>query len=139
PLGKVSAVPIAASGPSGGSFLPLLLIIVFIFGMYFLMIRPQQRRNRELQEMQSNLVPGAEVMTGSGIYGTVTDVDAEEGVVGLEVAEGVILRRAGAAVARVIAAPEVDEEEAEVDEVDDVDEVDHETDVRPNPIIERKD
>jgi preprotein translocase subunit YajC len=129
----------AASGSSGGSFLPLLLIIVFIFGMYFLMIRPQQRRNRELQDMQSNLVPGAEVMTGSGIYGTVAEVDEEEGTIGLEVSEGVVLRVARAAVARIIATPEVDEEDAEVDEVADAEHVDHDTEVRPNPITERKD
>jgi preprotein translocase subunit YajC len=125
-------VPIAAPASGGGSFLPLLLIIVFIFGMYFLMIRPQQRRNRELQQMQARLGPGAEVMTGSGIYGTVTEVDEDEGTIGLEVSPGVTLRVARAAVARVISGADVAEEE-------DADEVDHETDVTPNPIIERKD
>jgi preprotein translocase subunit YajC len=130
-------VPIAASGSSGGSFLPLLLIIVFIFGMYFLMIRPQQRRNRELQQMQAGLVPGAEVMTGSGIYGVVDSVDEEEGTVNLEVSEGVVLRVARAAIAKVISTPEVDEADDSVAEVDD--EADHETDANVNPIIERKD
>lgn len=144
PLRKVSVVLFAAPASGGGSFLPLLLIIVFIFGMYFLMIRPQQRRNRELQQMQSTLGPGAEVMTGSGIYGTVAEVDEEEGIVALEVAEGVTLRVARAAIARVISPAEVYEDE--VDDVEDVDdEVDHETDAtptpapNPNPIIERKD
>jgi preprotein translocase subunit YajC len=113
----------------------LLLIIVFIFGMYFLMIRPQQRRNRELQQMQASLGPGAEVMTGSGIYGIITDIDEDEGVVGLEVSPGVSIRVARAAIARVISAPDVDEDGTE--EVDD--EVDQETNVTPNPIIERKD
>jgi preprotein translocase subunit YajC len=136
-------VPFAAPASGGSSFLPLLLIIVFIFGMYFLMIRPQQRRNRELQQMQSSLGPGAVVMTSSGIYGTVEEVDEEEGIIDLEVADGVTLRVARAAVARVIAPAEADEDEVdEVDEVEDVaDEVDHETDTAPtpNPIIERKD
>jgi preprotein translocase subunit YajC len=117
----------------------LLLIVVFIFGMYFLMIRPQQRRNRELQQMQSSLGPGAEVMTGSGLYGTITEIDEDEGVVGLEISPGVTVRVARAAIARVISAADV--EDADTEEVDDeVDhEVDHETDVAPNPIIERKD
>jgi preprotein translocase subunit YajC len=127
-------VPIAASGTSGGNFLPLLLIIVFILGMYFLMIRPQQRRNRELQQMQSSLAPGAEVMTGSGIYGTVSEIDEDEGVVTLEIAPDVHMRVARAAIARVISAADVADEEDAVD-----DEVDHETDVTPNPITERKD
>jgi preprotein translocase subunit YajC len=129
-------VPIAASASGGGSFLPLLLIVVFILGMYFLMIRPQQRRQRDLQQMQATLGPGAEVMTGSGIYGTVTEVDEDEGTIGLEVSPGVSLRIARAAVARVISAPEYEEE---ADEVEAEAEVDHETDSATNPIIERKD
>jgi preprotein translocase subunit YajC len=132
-------VPIAASGTSGGSFLPLLLIIVFIAGMYFLMIRPQQRRARDLQQMQSTVGPGAEVMTGSGIYGTVVEVDEEEGVIHLEIAPDVTIRVARAAVARVISGAEAVEED--VTEVDDAvdDEVDHETDAVSDPVRERKD
>ena len=127
------------AAPSGGaaaqlfSFFPFIAIFVIF---YFLMIRPQQRRNRELQRMQSSLGPGAEVMTGSGIYGTVTDIDEEEGTLGLEVSPGVTIRFARGAVARVITSGEVDEDD---DVQEPVDEVDHETDVTPNPIIERKD
>ncbi len=135
-------MPIAAPASGGSSFLPLLLIVVVIFGMYFLMIRPQQRRNRELQQMQASLGPGAVVMTGSGIYGTVADLDEEEGIIDLEISEGVTIRVARAAVAKVIAPAEVNEDEVEdVEEVDDVvDEVDHATDQPAvNPVIERKD
>jgi preprotein translocase subunit YajC len=129
-------VPLA-QGSSTGNYLPLLFIVAIIGGMYFLMIRPQQRRNRELQQMQATLGPGAEVMTGSGIYGTVTDVDDAEGTIDLEVSPGVTITFARAAVARVISgAPEADED----DEVEDAeDEVDHEADKAPNPIVERKD
>jgi preprotein translocase subunit YajC len=109
--------------------------------MYFLMIRPQQRRNRELQQMQTTLGPGAEVMTGSGIYGTVTDVDDSEGTIDLEVSPGVSITFARAAVARVISAPpeteEDEDDEAAEDEADH--ETDHETDQATNPISERKD
>ncbi len=132
-------MPIAASGTSGGSFLPLLLIIVFIAGMYFLMIRPQQRRARELQQMQSTVGPGAEVMTGSGIYGTVTEIDEEEGVIHLEIAPGVTMRVARAAVAKVISgADAVEEDLTEIDDVVD-DDADHETDAVPDPVREHKD
>jgi preprotein translocase subunit YajC len=86
-------------------------------------------------------------MTSSGIYGTVAEVDEEEGTIGLEVADGVTLRLARAAVARVVAPAEADEDEYEVEEADEVedlaDEVDQPTDTTPtptpNPIIERKD
>ncbi len=136
PLWKVNAVPFA-QGSSTSSFLPLLFVVAIIAGMYFLMIRPQQRRNRELQQMQATLGPGAEVMTGSGIYGTVTDVDEAEGTIDLEVSPGVSITFARAAVARVISAPpETDDDE---DDEAAEDEVDHETDKATSPITERKD
>lgn len=133
-LRKVNAVSFAASG--GGSFFPLLLFIMVPLGMYFLMIRPQQRRQRELAQMQSALAPGAEVMTGGGMYGTVTEVDEEDGTVVLEISSEVHVRFARAAIARVLT-PAADEDTAEpaADEVD----TDQDSDVQANKIIERKD
>ena len=140
---KVNAVSYAATGSSGGSFLPLLLFIMIPLGMYFLMIRPQQRRAREMQRMQSDLAPGAEVMTGSGMYGTVTEIDEEDGTVVLEISSEVHVRFARAAIARVLTqAPAVDEpalaepvraEPAKADVDDDVD-----TDAKANEIINRR-
>ena len=91
---------LAASG-SSGSFFPLLLFILVPLGMYFLMIRPQQRRQKDLAQMQSALAPGAEVMTGSGIYGTVIEVDEEDGSVVLEISSEVNVRFARAAIAQI--------------------------------------
>jgi preprotein translocase subunit YajC len=127
-------VSLAASG-SSGSFFPLLLFILVPLGMYFLMIRPQQRKQRELQKMQTSLQPGAEVMTGSGIYGTVVEIDEEDGTVVLEISSEVNVRFARGAIARVTPAPSSAPEDA----VDDVDEVDHETDTKTPQVIERKD
>ena len=52
-------------------FAPLLLILLVF---YFLIIRPQQKRQRELQELISNLKAGDKVITTGGIIGTVTVV-----------------------------------------------------------------
>ena len=69
------------------AFLPLL----FAFGlMWLVMIRPQQRRMRQHQALVSSLELGDEVITGSGLYGTVTSVDDD--MIGLEVAPGVSVR-----------------------------------------------
>ena len=128
---------LAASGSGGGSSFTLLLFILIPLGMYFLMIRPQQRRARELREMQSALAPGAEVMTSSGIYGTVTEVDQTDDTVVLEISSEVHVRFARAAIGRVLSgAPEAEAEPAE-----ETAEVDHptDTDSQANPIIERKD
>lgn len=76
------------------------MIILLFAVMYFMMIRPQQKRRREAEQMQAALAPGDEVVTIGGLYGTVTGVDDES--VMLEVAPGVETRYVRAAVARVV-------------------------------------
>jgi preprotein translocase subunit YajC len=126
---------ILAAGSSGSSFLPLLFIILIFGAMYFLFIRPQQRRSRELQAMQSRLGPGDEVMTGSGIYGTVAEIDEANGTVDLEISPEVVVRFARGSIARVVT-PVAHEDEATEEPEDDAD---LETDVTDHPVIERRD
>lgn len=76
------------------------MIALVIGAMYFLMIRPQQRRRREAQDMQSGLSVGAEVVTIGGLYATIVDVDTE--TVTLEASPGIRLRYARGAVSRVL-------------------------------------
>ena len=67
------------------SFLPLIAI----FGiMYFLLIRPQQKKMRDLKAMVAALRRGDQVLTGGGIIGKVTKV-GEDGVIEVEIADGV--------------------------------------------------
>ncbi|GAB1693097.1 preprotein translocase subunit YajC [Krasilnikovia sp. M28-CT-15] len=80
--------------------MPLLLIALLFGVMYFMMIRPQQKRRREAQEMQSALGPGDQVVTIGGLHGTVTAADDE--VVTIEASPGVELRFARPAIARVV-------------------------------------
>lgn len=87
----------------------LLLIVAAGAAFYFLIIRPGKQRQRAQQEMQRSLQPGAEIMTSSGIFGTVAVVTDEE--LSLEVSPGVFLRIIPAAVARVVQpAPETETE-----------------------------
>ncbi|WP_306206675.1 preprotein translocase subunit YajC [Actinoplanes sp. RD1] len=90
----------AAQAQEGGSFIPLLLIVLLFGVMYFMMIRPQQKRRREAQAMQSALGPGDEIVTIGGLHGTVVSVDDE--VVTLEISPGVTARYARPAIARVL-------------------------------------
>jgi preprotein translocase subunit YajC len=69
------------------SFLPLVLIFVVF---YFLLIRPQQKKAKQHQEMLGKLKKNDEVMTSGGIYGRV--VTLTENVVTLEVAPNVRIR-----------------------------------------------
>jgi preprotein translocase subunit YajC len=65
------------------SFLPLILMFV---AMYFLMIRPQQKRAKEQKAMMDALAKGDEVVTAGGLLGKVAKVS--EGYVTLEVSTG---------------------------------------------------
>jgi preprotein translocase subunit YajC len=65
------------------TFAPLVLMFVV---MYFLMIRPQQKRQKEQRTMMDALGKGDEVVTSGGVLGTVTKV--ADGYVTLEVASG---------------------------------------------------
>jgi preprotein translocase subunit YajC len=105
----------AQSSGGAGSLTPLLFIVLLFGVMYFMMIRPQQKRRREAERMQSGLAPGDEIVTIGGLYGTVTNVDDE--TVTLEVAPGVHARYARPAIARVVnaapkAAPAVEDANA---------------------------
>jgi preprotein translocase subunit YajC len=80
--------------------MPLLLIVLLFGVMYFLMIRPQQKRRREAQQMQSALDSGDQIVTIGGLHGTVVSVDDD--IVTLEVAPGVNVRFARPAIARVL-------------------------------------
>ncbi len=69
------------------SLLPLVLIFVVF---YFLLIRPQNKRQKEHKELVANLAVGDEVVTGGGILGKVTE--ANEQFVHVQVADGVVLK-----------------------------------------------
>jgi len=61
----------AAPGPAGGGGLSLLLPLLLIPLLYFLMIRPQQKRQRQWQQMLSSIKAGDRVTTAGGIRGTI--------------------------------------------------------------------
>jgi preprotein translocase subunit YajC len=83
----------AAGGTAGtGSALSTLIFPLIIFAIfYFLMIRPQQRKLKEHKAMVEALRRGDQVLTQGGIIGKVTKV-GEDGVVEVEIAEGVKVR-----------------------------------------------
>lgn len=82
----------AQAGGSGFEMLNSLLVptILIIGIMYFLMIRPQQKRMKEHREMVAGLRRGDSVVTSGGILGKVTKVDENE--IQVEVADGVRIR-----------------------------------------------
>lgn len=92
--------PLAATSGGGGSALSLLFPLLLIVAFFFLLIRPQRQRQKLAQQVQSSLSAGAEIMTTSGMFGTVTDL-ADDSVT-VEISPGVRVRLLRAAVARVV-------------------------------------
>ena len=98
PVAHAQAAGAAPAAPSMMSTLlfPILLIVI----MYFLMIRPQMKRQKEHRAMLDKLAKGDEVITSGGIAGTVAAIG--ENFVTVEVANGVQLRVQRAAIANVL-------------------------------------
>ena len=81
----------AAPGVGGpGPIVTILPFILIFVIMYFMVIRPQQKKARDHQDMLAKLKRNDEVMTSGGIYGKV--IDLKETVVTLEVAPNVRIR-----------------------------------------------
>jgi preprotein translocase subunit YajC len=93
-----------------------IYILIFIGLIYVFGVRPQKKRRQELERIMSSLSAGDEIVTVSGIYGTVTEVEDGETLL-LEVAEDTDIRIAKAAVARVISGSEAAEAPASGDVV----------------------
>ncbi len=76
-----------AQGSGIATFVPLILMFVIF---YFLLIRPQQKKAKEHQEMIGNLQKGDKVVTSGGIHGVVTKVD--DSVVTMEIADKIKIK-----------------------------------------------
>lgn len=78
----------------------ILAITVGIF--YFLIIRPQQRKQRETEAMLSSIRKGDRVLTSGGLYGTVIGKGAKDDVVVLKVADDVKMEFSRQAIVQVV-------------------------------------
>ena len=91
-----------ATGAAGqeSSLLGLLPLVAVFVVMYFIMIRPQMKRQKELKSMIEALAKGDEVVTTGGVIGKITKLG--ESILGLEVASGVELQIQRSAVVQVL-------------------------------------
>ncbi|HJP67147.1 MAG TPA: preprotein translocase subunit YajC [Actinomycetota bacterium] len=97
-LGLISLI---AADSSSGSTIGLLFPLILMGGVfYFLLIRPQQKRQRQQRELLGAVDVGDEVLTIGGMYGTVRAIHDDE--LTLEVAPGVEIRFLKTAIARRI-------------------------------------
>jgi preprotein translocase subunit YajC len=75
-----------------GSMMPMIIMLVAMFViMYFFMIRPQKKRQKQIQEMRSRLGIGDEVILASGIRGKIKDTNPDKSYMTIEVSKGVCI------------------------------------------------
>ena len=92
---------IAQSSSGSSNPIALFLPLILMGGVfYFLLIRPQQRRVRAQQALVNAVEVGDEIMTTGGIFGTIVDIDEDEGTVMIEIAPGTQIRMVKSGISR---------------------------------------
>lgn len=84
----MNTILLQAQGQGGGMGMIIMLVVLFAI-MYFFMIRPQNKKQKEIQKFRNELTVGQEVITIGGVYGTIKSIDEVANTVTLEVATGV--------------------------------------------------
>jgi preprotein translocase subunit YajC len=103
----------------------LIFIALLVAAFYFLILRPQRKRQQAMQQTMNALSPGSRVMLGSGVFGTVISVGQRQVV--LEISPGAELTVLKQAITKVVT-------EADEDSLDEQDELDEDQDVVEQPI-----
>ena len=83
---------LAAQSQGGGSISFIIMMVAIFAIMYFFMIKPQQKRQKEIQNFQNSLQEGTQVLTGGSIYGTVKKIDLASGIIEVKIADGVVIK-----------------------------------------------
>ncbi|MAS11073.1 preprotein translocase subunit YajC [Endozoicomonas sp. G2_2] len=87
--------------PAGGGIMPTLIMVgLFFVFMYFMIIRPQMKRQKEHKKLLESLEKGVEVVTSGGVAGKIRQVG--ENFIVVEVSDGVEIRIQKNAVASVV-------------------------------------
>ena len=80
----------AGAAPAGAGAMPFIMMAVFVVIFYFLLIRPQQKKQKEHQAMLSKIANGDEVITAGGILGKV--VETGDQFLTVEIADNVRIK-----------------------------------------------
>ena len=77
---------------AGAGWMNIIMIVLMIAIFYFFMIRPQSKRQKELQQAREAMKNGDQVITSGGLLGTIKNIDAAKGQVQIEIADGIKVR-----------------------------------------------
>ena len=82
---------LAAQAAQGGGMSMIIMMVAIFAIMWFFMIKPQQKKQKEIQKFQNELTEGQQVITGGGIYGTVKSIDLTKNTVDIKIARDVVI------------------------------------------------
>ena len=99
-IAPAAAQAAGTAAPAGNPLMGLLFPILLLGVMFFLMVRPQMKRQKEHRDLLSRLAKGDEVLTNGGIAGRVEDIG--DNFVTVEIASGVTVKLQKAAIAAVL-------------------------------------
>ena len=75
----------------GGMQFIFMMVIIFAI-MWFFMIRPKQKEQKEIQNFRNNIIKGQQIVTAGGIYGTVREIDEANNTLKVEIANGICIK-----------------------------------------------
>ena len=87
----MTSIVLAAQASQGGGMSFIIMMVAVFAIMWLFMIRPQQKKQKEIQKFQNELTEGTSVVTGGGIYGTVQKIDLAKGTVDVKIARDVVI------------------------------------------------
>jgi preprotein translocase subunit YajC len=97
----ISTARAQSEAPSGGGIMPTLIMVGLFFAfMYFLIIRPQMKRQKEHRQLLEGMEKGNEVITSGGVAGKVREIG--ENFIELEISDGVRVKVQKQAVSSVV-------------------------------------
>lgn len=88
----MTQIILAAQAQGGGSMSFIIMMVAIFAIMYFFMIRPQQKRQKEIQNFRNSITVGQAVVTAGGIYGVVKQIEENDNTLMIEVASGVRIK-----------------------------------------------
>lgn len=87
----MNSIILAAQAAQGGGMSMIIMMVAIFAIMWFFMIKPQQKKQKEIQKFQNELTEGTEVVTGGGIHGTVKSIDLAKNTVDIKIARDVVV------------------------------------------------
>lgn len=85
-------ITVLASASALQQYQPLIMLGLIIVIMWFFIFRPQQKKQKEIQNFRNSIKEGQEVVTAGGIYGVVKKIQEEDNTLQIEVSKGVSIK-----------------------------------------------